>query len=71
MQVTARRTKIDWAKFIQYLLLTMYPEAAIVVLVMDNLNTDGIGSLYEAFDPETARALAARLEIHHTPKHGS
>jgi len=71
VQVTARRTKIDWAKFIQYLLLTMYPEAAIVVLVMDNLNTHGIGSLYEAFDPETARALAARLEIHHTPKHGS
>jgi hypothetical protein len=71
VQVTARRTKIDWAKFIQYLLLTMYPGAAIVVLVMDNLNTHGIGSLYEAFDPETARALAARLEIHHTPKHGS
>ena len=42
-----------------------------MVLVMDNLNTHGIGSLYEAFDPETARALAARLEIHHTPKHGS
>jgi hypothetical protein len=38
---------------------------------MDNLNTHGIGSLYAAFDPETARALAARLEIHHTPKHGS
>ena len=71
VRVTARRTKIDWAKFIQYLLLTMYPEAAIVVLVMDNLNTHGIGSLYEAFDPETARALTARLEIHHTPKHGS
>ena len=38
---------------------------------MDNLNTHGIGSLYEAFDPATARALASRLEIHHTPKHGS
>lgn len=71
VQVTARRTKIDWAQFIKLLLLTMYPEAAVVVLVMDNLNTHGIGSLYEAFDPETARALAARLEIHHTPKHGS
>ena len=64
VQVTDRRTKVDWALFIKFLLLTVYPEAAIVVLVMDNLNTHAIGSLYEAFDPETARALAARLEIH-------
>ena len=71
VQVTERRTKIDWAKFMQFLLLTVYPEAAVVVLVMDNLNTHGIGSLYAAFAPETARLLAARLEIHHTPKHGS
>ena len=71
VQVTERRTKIDWARFIQYLLVTMYPEAAVVVLVMDNLNTHTIGSLYEAFDPATARALAQRLEIHYTPKHGS
>ena len=71
VQVTARRTKIDWAQFVYLLLMRVYAEAAVVVLVMDNLNTHGIGSLYEAFDPETARALAARLEIHHTPKHGS
>ena len=71
VQITDRRTKTDWALFIQYLLLTVYPEATVVVLVMDNLNTHGIGSLYEAFDPETARALASRLEIHHTPKHES
>lgn len=71
VQVTERRTKIDWAQFAKFLLLTVYPEAAVVVLVMDNLNTHGIGSLYDAFDPETARQLAARLEIHHTPKHGS
>jgi hypothetical protein len=71
VQVTDRRTKIDWAQFIRYLLVTVYPEAAMVVLVMDNLNTHGIGSLYEAFDPATARALASCLEIHHTPKHGS
>lgn len=69
--VTDRRTKIDWARFLQFLLLTVSPEAALVVLVMDNLNTHGIGSLYEAFDPATARARAARLEIHYTPKHGS
>jgi len=71
VQVTDRRTKVDWAQFVKFLLLTVYPEVAIVVLVMDNLNTHGIGSLYEAFDPDTARALAARLEIHYTPKHGS
>jgi DDE superfamily endonuclease len=71
VQVTDQRTRIDWARFIQYLLLTVYPEAAVLVLVMDNLNTHTIGSLYETFDPATARALAARLEIHYTPKHGS
>ena len=70
-QVTDQRTKIDWARFIQLLLTTVYPEAVVVVLVMDNLNTHVIGSLYEAFDAKTARALAARLEIHYTPKHGS
>ena len=63
VQVTERRTKIDWAQFIKLLLLTVYPKAVVVVLVMDNLNTHGIGSLYEAFDPETARSLAARLEV--------
>lgn len=71
VQVTNRRTKVDWAQFIYLLLTTVYAKAAVVVLVMDNLNTHGIGSLYEAFDPETARSLATRLEIHHTPKHGS
>ncbi len=71
VHVTDRRTKVDWAQFVKFLLLTVYPEVSIVVLVMDNLNTHGIASLYEAFDPETARALAARLEIHYTPKHGS
>ena len=71
VRVTDRRTRVDWAQFIRMLLLTMYPEAAKVILVMDNLNTHSIASLYEAFDPETARSLAARLEIHYTPKHGS
>jgi hypothetical protein len=71
VRVTDRRTRVDWAQFIRMLLLTMYPEAAKVILVMDNLNTHGIASLYEAFDPKTARALAERLEIHYTPKHGS
>jgi len=48
-----------------------YPDVEKVVLVMDNLNTHGIASLYEAFEPAEALALAQRLEIHHTPKHGS
>src|SRR5438132_2636393 len=71
VQVTDQRTRTDWALFIRFLLLTVYPEAAVLVLVMDNLNTHGIASLYEAFEPALARALAARLEIHYTPKHGS
>ena len=69
--VTDRRTKVDWANFIRHLLEVVYPDAKKIVLVMDNLNTHSIGSLYEAFDAETARSLAARLEIHYTPKHGS
>ena len=71
VQVTDRRTKVDWARFVQMLLTIVYPTATRVVLVMDNLNTHGIGSLYEAFAPAMARALAERLEIHYTPKHGS
>ena len=71
VRVTDRRTRVDWARFIQHLLVTVYPEVAVVVLVMDNLNTHTLGSLYEAFDPITALALARRLEIHYTPKHGS
>jgi hypothetical protein len=65
------RTKIDGARPVQHLLTHDYPDADTVVLVMDNLNTHGIGSLYAAFDPATAFALARRLEIHHTPRHGS
>lgn len=65
------RTKVDWAHQVDRLLTCDYPDAEAVVLVMDNLNTHGIGSLYEAFEPAKAFALAQRLEIHHTPKHGS
>lgn len=66
-----RRTKIDWARQVRHLLTHDYPDAETVVLVMDNLNTHTIGSLYDAFDPATAFDLAQRLEIHHTPRHGS
>ena len=66
-----RRTKIDWAGRVKWVLDNQYPDAEKVVLVMDNLNTHGISSLYEAFPPEEAFRLAQRLEIHYTPKHGS
>jgi hypothetical protein len=66
-----RRTKIDWANQIRDLLEIYYPNIPKIRLVMDNLNTHSIASLYEAFSPEIARSLAKRLEIHHTPKHGS
>lgn len=65
------RTKIDWAYHIQWLLEKQYPHAEKVILVMDNLNTHNISSLYEAFHPEDALRMAKRLEIHYTPKHGS
>lgn len=66
-----RRTRLDWAHEVERLLTDDYPDAEEVVLVMDNLNTHTLGSLYEAFDPAKARTLAQRLEIHHTPRHGS
>lgn len=71
VRVREHRTAVDWATEVQHLLDMQYPEADRIRLVCDNLNTHGIGSLYEAFPPEQARRLASRLEIHHTPKHGS
>lgn len=65
------RTKVDWAHQIRRLLEIDYPDCQKIRLVMDNLNTHSISSLYEAFPPEIARSLAKRLEIHFTPKHGS
>jgi hypothetical protein len=66
-----RHTKKDWAYQVCWLLEEVYPEAEKVVLVCDNLNTHNTSSLYETFCPEKALALAKRLEIHYTPKHGS
>jgi hypothetical protein len=70
-QAFERRTKKDWAHRVRWVLDNHYPDAEKVVLVMDNLNTHVISSLYEAFLPEEAFRLAQRLEIHYTPKHGS
>ncbi len=71
VEVTERRTRQDWARFIKAMLDERYPHAVKVRLVMDNLNTHDLASLYETFAPAEARRLAERLEIHYTPKHGS
>ena len=71
VKITERRTRIDWAQFIKEMLEYRYPNVTKVVLVMDNLNTHNMASLYTAFPPNEARAMAERLEIHYTPKHGS
>jgi hypothetical protein len=71
VNVTERRTKIDWASEIRGLLDGRYADVERVLLVLDNLNTHKLGSLYEAFPPSEARRLVERLELHYTPKHGS
>jgi hypothetical protein len=69
--VTDTRTRGDWAGVVKALVDGRYRDAEKLVLVMDNLNTHSVASLYEAFAPAEARRIADRLEIHHTPKHGS
>ena len=71
VEALPRRTKADWAGKIKWLVDEQYPLAEKIVLIMDNLNTHTISSLYEAFRPEEAFRLAQRLDIHYTPKHGS
>ena len=69
--VTAQRTAVDWAHFMQQLADFHYPDAERIFLVLDNLNTHRVGSFYEVFEPAEARRLAQRFEFHYTPKHGS
>lgn len=71
VRVRERRTRADFAEVIRELCDERYPQAEKIVLVMDNLNTHNVASLYEAFAPAEARRLAEKLEIHYTPKHGS
>jgi hypothetical protein len=71
LKVTAQRTRIDWAEAMREVIDVHFPDAETVVVVMDNLNTHGPASFYEAFEPAEARRLAEKLEIHYTPKHGS
>jgi hypothetical protein len=71
VEVTEHRTAIDMAYFLQRLSDEVYPDALVIVLIMDNLNIHEPSCLYDAFEPEEARRLVERFEIHHTPKHGS
>jgi hypothetical protein len=71
IEVTDRRTGIDFAQVIKTLVDEQFADADKIVLVMDNLNTHTPASLYQAFTPAEAKRLADKLEVHYTPKHGS
>lgn len=69
--VEETRTAVDWAEKVKYLVDEIYPGVDRIVLVMDNLNTHKLASLYKAFPPEEARRIAKKLDVHYTPTHGS
>ena len=71
LSITTQRTAVDWAEQLRDLVDEHYPPAERITLVMDNLNTHTLASLYKACPPEEARRLLDRLEVHYTPKHGS
>ncbi len=71
VEVTGRRTAVDFAHQMRWLADEAYPDASVVRVVLDNLNTHTLGSLYKAFEPHEARRVAERLEFHYTPVHGS
>jgi transposase len=71
VQVTERRTKLDWAYCMRYLVDELFPEAERIRVVLDNLNTHTPAALYAAFEPAEARRILDKLEFHYTPKHGS
>ncbi len=71
VNVTDQRTRVDFAHTVKCLVDNHYPDADVIVLVVDNLNTHDKTSLYEAFEPQEAERIANKLEIHYTPKHGS
>jgi hypothetical protein len=71
VRVTERRTKLDFAEELRFLVEQVYPEAEKIVLITDNLNTHRLACLYERFTAEEARRIAAKIEWHYTPEHGS
>lgn len=71
VEITERKTKKDWAIFVNKIANELYPDADKITLVMDNLNTHGTGALYEVFSPDEAKRLCDRFEFVYTPKHAS
>lgn len=71
IKVTDQRTKKDFAECMKDLVDKHFPDAGKIRLVMDNLNTHRLANLYEAFEPEEARRIIKKIEVHHTPKHAS
>ena len=71
VEVTAHRTKLDFAQQMKWLVDECYPEAEVIELILDNLNTHKPASLYEAFEPAEARRILRKINFHYTPKHGS
>ena len=71
VSVREHRTAVDWAEEIRYLVDVSYPDRDKIILVMDNLNTHALSSLYKAFPAAEARRIDKKLEIHYTPKHRS
>jgi hypothetical protein len=69
--MTARRGYHEFAHLMKALVDVYFPAAAVIRVMLDNLNTHMLGALYETFPPEEARRIAKRLEFHDTPKHGS
>jgi len=70
-EVRERRTAMDYAEILKHLADEVYPEAEVIRLVQDNLNTHTPASLYKRFEPEEARRLVQKFEFHYTPKHAS
>ena len=71
VEVTERKTKVDWAKFMKHIADDWYPDALKITLVMDNLNTHKPASLYEVYEPKEAKRIWDRFDFVYTPKHGS
>lgn len=71
VKTTDQRTKVDFAHCMKDLVDVHFPDAELIRIVLDNLNTHTLGALYEAFKPEEARRIARKLEFHYTPNHGS
>ncbi len=71
VEVTEHRTAQDFAHQLRWLVDVRYPEAEVVEVILDNLNTHKLASLYDTFDPAEANRIARRLRFHFTPKHGS